>query len=77
MILYHGSDITVKNPNLNLSRKNLDFGGGFYTTENKDQAIDFSQKVSGGIVMENETKFLVYCIEDIAGLIEEQRQKEG
>ncbi|MDR2576040.1 MAG: DUF3990 domain-containing protein [Treponema sp.] len=45
MILYHGSDVTVKNPNLNLSRKNLDFGAGFYTTENKEQAVDFSQKV--------------------------------
>jgi len=45
MILYHGSDISVESPNLNLSRKNLDFGAGFYTTENKEQAIDFSQKV--------------------------------
>jgi hypothetical protein len=45
MILYHGSDITVESPNLNLSRKNLDFGAGFYTTEKKDQAVDFAQKV--------------------------------
>jgi hypothetical protein len=45
MILYHGSNVIVKNPNLNLSRKNLDFGAGFYTTENKQQAVDFSQKV--------------------------------
>jgi len=45
MILYHGSYIPVENPNLNLSRKNLDFGAGFYTTENKDQAVDFSKKV--------------------------------
>ena len=45
MILYHGSYITVESPNLNLSRKNLDFGAGFYTTENKEQAVDFSQKV--------------------------------
>jgi hypothetical protein len=45
MILYHGSDITVERPNLNLSRKNLDFGAGFYTTENKAQAVDFAQKV--------------------------------
>jgi hypothetical protein len=46
MILYHGSDITVQKPNLALSRKNLDFGAGFYTTENKEQAIAFSQKVA-------------------------------
>ncbi len=28
-----------------MSRKNLDFGAGFYTTENRMQAVDFSQKV--------------------------------
>jgi len=43
--LYHGSDLTVETPNLNLSRKNLDFGCGFYTTLNKEQAFDFAQKV--------------------------------
>jgi len=45
MILYHGSNIVVESPNLSFSRKNLDFGAGFYTTENKDQAVDFSRKV--------------------------------
>ena len=43
--MYHGSNIKVESPNLSLSRKNLDFGAGFYTTENKTQAVDFSQKV--------------------------------
>jgi hypothetical protein len=46
MILYHGSNVTVTKPNLDLSRKTLDFGSGFYTTTNKEQAIDFSKKVS-------------------------------
>jgi hypothetical protein len=45
MILFHGSSVTVENPNLSLSRKNLDFGGGFYTTANKEQAIAFAEKV--------------------------------
>jgi len=45
MILYHGSNVTVEKPNLFLSRKNLDFGIGFYTTVNKSQAVDFAQKV--------------------------------
>ena len=45
MTLYHGSYITVESSNLNLSRKSLDFGAGFYTTENKNQAVAFSQKV--------------------------------
>jgi len=45
MTLYHGSNVTVEKPNLDLSRKNLDFGIGFYTTVKKSQAVDFAQKV--------------------------------
>jgi hypothetical protein len=45
MTLYHGSVVAVENPNLNLSRKNLDFGTGFYTTANKDQAENFTKKI--------------------------------
>ena len=45
MILYHGSNVPVEKPNLNVSRKNLDFGSGFYTTVNKNQAIAFAQKL--------------------------------
>ena len=45
MTLYHGSNVAVESPNLNLSRRNLDFGVGFYTTVNKDQAVAFAQKV--------------------------------
>ena len=45
MTLYHGSSTMVSIPNLDLSRKNLDFGTGFYTTENKEQAADFAEKV--------------------------------
>ncbi|MDR0312298.1 MAG: DUF3990 domain-containing protein [Treponema sp.] len=45
MNLYHGSNVAVERPNLKLSRKNLDFGIGFYTTVNKEQAIDFAQKM--------------------------------
>ena len=29
-----------------MSRKNLDFGPGFYTTANKDQAVGFARKVA-------------------------------
>jgi len=45
MILYHGSCVTVEKPNLVLSRKSLDFGAGFYTTVNREQAVAFAQKV--------------------------------
>ena len=35
----------MEKPCLNLARKSLDFGIGFYTTVNKTQAVDFSYKV--------------------------------
>ena len=45
MNLYHGSDQIIKNPELRPSIRTLDFGPGFYTTTNKEQAIDFAIKV--------------------------------
>ena len=38
MKLYHGSTVTVKCPNIQKSRKATDFGKGFYTTTNFEQA---------------------------------------
>ena len=35
----------MEKPDLGLSRKNLDFGTGFYTTVNREQAVDFARKV--------------------------------
>ena len=46
MTLYHGGSDTVEKPKLDLSRKSLDFGAGFYTTLNKGQAVDFARKVA-------------------------------
>lgn len=43
--LYHGSTVIVDKPCLVPQNRNLDFGHGFYTTSNKEQARDFSQKV--------------------------------
>ena len=45
MILYHGSNMIVKEPKIIDSNRYLDFGQGFYTTTNKDQAINFAKKV--------------------------------
>ena len=36
----------VETPNLEFSGKSLDFGNGFYTTVNKEQAVDFARKVA-------------------------------
>ena len=43
MILYHGSNVIVKEPHIIESNRFLDFGIGFYTTTNKDQAVNFAQ----------------------------------
>jgi len=45
MKLYHGSNVVVDAPSLKFSRKELDFGAGFYTTTNYEQAVLFSEKV--------------------------------
>ncbi len=45
MILYHGSNQLVENPRLISQNRTLDFGKGFYTTTNLDQAKNFAQKV--------------------------------
>lgn len=38
MILYHGSNILVKIPQIIAPKKSLDFGTGFYTTSSLEQA---------------------------------------
>lgn len=38
MKLYHGSNVEVRKPSLRIGRKNTDFGRGFYTTTQKEQA---------------------------------------
>ena len=38
MILYHGSNVEVKQPRIIISNRTLDFGAGFYTTSSEAQA---------------------------------------
>ena len=45
MILYHGSNMVVKQPKLIKQNRFLDFGFGFYTTTNREQAKNFALKV--------------------------------
>lgn len=45
MILYHGSDVLVDKPALIQQNRTLDFGYGFYTTTNREQAVSFAKKV--------------------------------
>ncbi|MBR6456471.1 MAG: DUF3990 domain-containing protein [Prevotella sp.] len=37
--LYHGSQVSVPQPNAKAGRKNLDFGPGFYLTKIREQAV--------------------------------------
>lgn len=46
MILYHGSNVIVDKPRLIRQNRTLDFGNGFYTTTNRDQAVSFAGKVT-------------------------------
>lgn len=46
MILYHGSNVTVEHPKLIKQNRYLDFGFGFYTTTNREQAVNFARKVA-------------------------------
>ncbi|MCL2284687.1 MAG: DUF3990 domain-containing protein [Fibromonadales bacterium] len=45
MKLYHGSNQIVEKPQLLTSVRGLDFGKGFYTTSNYDQAARFTENV--------------------------------
>ena len=46
MILYHGSNVIVDQPKLIRQNRYLDFGFGFYTTTNREQAVNLAQKVT-------------------------------
>ena len=46
MIIYHGSTISVEHPQILQSERMLDFGVGFYTTSNKDQARRWAETVA-------------------------------
>lgn len=57
MKLYHGSNVEVKNPQVLKPSHSLDFGPGFYTTLNRDQAVEFARTVAlrkGGSPVLNE-----------------------
>lgn len=44
-ILYHGSDIIVEHPLVNIGRKDLDFGPGFYLTPLFEQASKWAVRI--------------------------------
>lgn len=44
MIVYHGATIAIPRPLVNVGRKHLDFGEGFYMTDIPEQAISWAQR---------------------------------
>lgn len=46
MTIYHGSNVEVRDPKILKPNRGLDFGEGFYTTTNMDQAIAFARRVT-------------------------------
>ena len=46
MNIYNGSDVVVERPKILRRNRLLDFGMGFYTTSNKEQAIRWAERVS-------------------------------
>lgn len=43
VLLYHGSNVAVKEPKIITSNRTLDFGPGFYVTSDEPQAIRWAQ----------------------------------
>ena len=56
MIIYHGSTVPVETPKIMQSERKLDFGEGFYTTSNREQAIFWAKIVA--VRRETDTQFL-------------------
>mgnify|MGYP003309550018 CR=1 FL=1 len=46
MIVYHGSIAKIEHPLVDIGRKNLDFGQGFYVTNIWDQAAQWASRLS-------------------------------
>ncbi len=46
MIIYHGSNVVVEQPKILSTERMLDFGTGFYTTSNKEQASRWAARVA-------------------------------
>lgn len=44
--VYHAGTEVIEKPDCKVGRKNLDFGPGFYLTDNYDQAVNFARSKS-------------------------------
>ena len=60
MTLYHGSNVTVDTPHMLKPQRTLDFGRGFYTTSDFEQAKKWAQRT---VKIRESGKAFVSCFE--------------
>ena len=63
MVLYHGSNVEVRDPRLLKTQRDLDFGKGFYTTSDLEQAEKWARRTAARL--EQQQSFVsVYKIDE-------------
>lgn len=65
MILYHGSTVAVRTPKLLVNQRELDFGKGFYTTADLEQATRWARRTALRL-RSTEAFVTVYAVDDAA-----------
>ena len=65
MILYHGSNVAVRAPKLLVNQRELDFGKGFYTTGDLDQATRWAKRTAARLRVP-EAFVTVYAVDEAA-----------
>lgn len=63
MILFHGSNVDVREPKLLKIQRKLDFGKGFYTTSDQEQATKWAKRTAARL-KQNFGFVTVYEIDD-------------
>ena len=63
MVLYHGSSVIVREPRLLRIQRDLDFGKGFYTTSDRDQACKWARRTALRL-RQNEAFVTAYTIDE-------------
>ena len=71
MKVYHGSNMVIERPKIINRFKTLDFGEGFYTTENENQARDFAVERRRGVVLSKKYDLIIGPVanDDVFGTI--------
>lgn len=64
MVLYHGSNVEVREPKLLKNQRELDFGKGFYTTSDYEQAARWAKRTAARLKQDNGI-VTVYKVDEI------------